>query len=466
MKTAEGDHYIIPSNVPAFLVKLWKLVEDPQYDMHISWNRIGSGFLVHDQATFAREILPKYFKHNNFASFVRQLNMYGFRKVIGAEQGGLRSDNDVWEFHNPNFQCGQPQLLENVKRKQAAPEEKKMKNEDVAKVLNEVQDMKGKQDEMTAKLDQMKRENETLWRELVDLRSKHTRQQTIVNRLFQFLMRLVYQNESRLANRKRLMIQDSSEQEQAAKRARQEYAAHHTVTRSPTSSGPSPAYSSPGPSTQTLTISDVSNTPNGPSYHTSPPVHTTGVVTFPEEHPQQQPSVIHPSHIVEPVHYEDSPGRRVLGLSRQYSEEDGDGNRNSLGEHIDYISANLDSLQQVLQNQQTLLDASGFGEFLTSNSDPSFSPSSIPSQQDLLDAIADRAVPSPMPPAGQHGHELVQYGQGPSNMQRPMRHREQEIPGYGRKAMAWSPGTSQQQQQYEAEGNQRSPYDVQELFNG
>ena len=36
----EPESYVIPSNVPAFLVKLWKLVEDPQYEMHISWNRV------------------------------------------------------------------------------------------------------------------------------------------------------------------------------------------------------------------------------------------------------------------------------------------------------------------------------------------------------------------------------------------------------------------------------------------
>lgn len=40
MKTGDGDSSGIPSNVPAFLVKLWKLVEDPQYEEHISWNKV------------------------------------------------------------------------------------------------------------------------------------------------------------------------------------------------------------------------------------------------------------------------------------------------------------------------------------------------------------------------------------------------------------------------------------------
>ena len=71
-----------------------------------------------DQGQFAKEVLPKYFKHSNMASFVRQLNMYGFQKVVHIEQGGLvKPERDDTEFQHPCFLRGQEQLLENIKRK-------------------------------------------------------------------------------------------------------------------------------------------------------------------------------------------------------------------------------------------------------------------------------------------------------------------------------------------------------------
>jgi heat shock transcription factor, other eukaryote len=59
-----------------FLTKTYQLVDDPAVDDVISWNDDGSAFIVWRPAEFARDLLPKYFKHNNFSSFVRQLNTY------------------------------------------------------------------------------------------------------------------------------------------------------------------------------------------------------------------------------------------------------------------------------------------------------------------------------------------------------------------------------------------------------
>ena len=53
---------------------------------------------------------------------------------------------------------------------------------------NEVNILKDKQEDMDSKLSSMKKENETLWREVITLRQKHSNQQKIVNKLIHFLM--------------------------------------------------------------------------------------------------------------------------------------------------------------------------------------------------------------------------------------------------------------------------------------
>jgi len=59
-----------------FLTKTYDVVDDPNTDTVISWGFAGHSFVVWDANAFANVILPRYFKHSNFSSFVRQLNTY------------------------------------------------------------------------------------------------------------------------------------------------------------------------------------------------------------------------------------------------------------------------------------------------------------------------------------------------------------------------------------------------------
>ncbi|XP_059102891.1 heat shock factor protein 1 isoform X4 [Peromyscus eremicus] len=249
MDLAVGPGAAGPSNVPAFLTKLWTLVSDPDTDALICWSPSGNSFHVFDQGQFAKEVLPKYFKHNNMASFVRQLNMYGFRKVVHIEQGGLvKPERDDTEFQHPCFLRGQEQLLENIKRKVTSvstlkSEDIKIRQDSVTRLLTDVQLMKGKQECMDSKLLAMKHENEALWREVASLRQKHAQQQKVVNKLIQFLISLVQSNRILGVKRKiPLMLSDSTSAHSVPKYGRQ-YSLEHVHGPGPYSA-PSPAYSS------------------------------------------------------------------------------------------------------------------------------------------------------------------------------------------------------------------------------
>uniref|UniRef100_G3WAX7 HSF-type DNA-binding domain-containing protein n=1 Tax=Sarcophilus harrisii TaxID=9305 RepID=G3WAX7_SARHA len=179
-----------PSPVPAFLTKLWTLVGDPETNHLICWSPNGTSFHVRDQGRFAKEVLPKYFKHNNMASFVRQLNMYGFRKVVSIEQGGLvKPDRDDTEFQHLCFLRGHEHLLEHIKRKVSVlrSEESRLRQEDLSRLLCEVQLLRGQQDSAEGQLQDLRQQNEVLWREVVSLRQQHHQQHRVINKLIQCL---------------------------------------------------------------------------------------------------------------------------------------------------------------------------------------------------------------------------------------------------------------------------------------
>ncbi|KAK6728528.1 hypothetical protein RB195_005892 [Necator americanus] len=201
-QTSQLPSFKDDEKMPLFLIKLWSIVEDPQYQQIVRWDESGYSFHIIDPYSFCRNVLPHFFKHNNLNSLIRQLNMYGFRKMTPVDRGSLtrtESDQDHLEFSHPYFIRDHPEFLVNIKRKQSSRSSENSVNgvqaqANIQMVMEELRQMREKQRAMDNKMHDLVKENEQLWEQVTLLRAQHNRQQQVVTKLVQFLVAMMQPN--------------------------------------------------------------------------------------------------------------------------------------------------------------------------------------------------------------------------------------------------------------------------------
>lgn len=71
------------TRVPPFLTKLYEILTAESADI-VAFNPGVASFTIQNPSVFAKEVLPRYFKHNKLGSFSQQLHTYGFRRRANA----------------------------------------------------------------------------------------------------------------------------------------------------------------------------------------------------------------------------------------------------------------------------------------------------------------------------------------------------------------------------------------------
>ena len=126
------------SGISGFIRKTFNMVSDMSTCDIVSWDEAGDSFIVKKEFDFASLVLPRYFRHKNFSSFVRQLNFYGFHK---------RSHQSKYtKFQHPYFKRGQLHNLHLIKRKSA--EANANFRDNIAQLTAQVTDLKRQYDDL------------------------------------------------------------------------------------------------------------------------------------------------------------------------------------------------------------------------------------------------------------------------------------------------------------------------------
>mmetsp|Transcript_32087 Transcript_32087/g.36482 ORF Transcript_32087/g.36482 Transcript_32087/m.36482 type:complete len:446 (-) Transcript_32087:75-1412(-) len=169
MATIKIENQAKQSNeaVPIFLRKTYHMIDT--CDVNVAcWSNDGETFIVKNTEIFEKSIIPQFFKHSKFSSFVRQLNFYGFRKIKYADtikiDAKLEAETaNFWRFRHEKFIRGKPELLIDIKRsnghqgnavKKVSPNIVKS-SEDASILKNEVTTLKQRIEAMTRNIDEL-----------------------------------------------------------------------------------------------------------------------------------------------------------------------------------------------------------------------------------------------------------------------------------------------------------------------
>ena len=199
----------------------------------IRWSDRGDSFVVLDEDEFAKTLIPELFKHNNYPSFVRQLNMYGFHKRVGLSDNSMkaseRKNKSPSEYYNPYFKRGHPNLLwlinkpkgggtkkkarqkneggddgdsddegreieevygNNIQTSRAlsaAPESGPLQKRDVAALHNQLAEIQKQQNQITTALQRLQKNHNQLYQQSVAFQTLHDRHENSINAILTFL---------------------------------------------------------------------------------------------------------------------------------------------------------------------------------------------------------------------------------------------------------------------------------------
>ncbi|KAF9076363.1 HSF-type DNA-binding-domain-containing protein [Rhodocollybia butyracea] len=102
-----------------FLTKLYALLERPENQHMIRWDPQGEHIIVERPEQLALHLLPSIYRQSRFASFSRQLNIYGFmRKVNLRNVDPAIDDPDASTWSHPTLnRHSPPEVVANFKRR-------------------------------------------------------------------------------------------------------------------------------------------------------------------------------------------------------------------------------------------------------------------------------------------------------------------------------------------------------------